>query len=85
VTTGDDDWPWEYLYTMATVYLSRSENEFWMMTPRVLIAMIDEWKKIEKNREAMAAYIANGGDPEAVAASPDEVLKAEYEMGDAMW
>ena len=36
------------------------------MTPRELVTRIDQWKQIEKNRDALRAYIANGGDPDKI-------------------
>lgn len=41
---------------MATVYLRRSEEEFYDESPRRLISMIDEWFRIEHERERMRAY-----------------------------
>jgi hypothetical protein len=70
---------------MATSYLSRSDDEFWKMTPRVLVTLIDQWKKIEKGKAAQAAYIAAGGDPEDVGMSEAEIVRQEYEMGANMW
>jgi hypothetical protein len=32
------------------------------MTPRQLVALIDQWKEIEKNRDILKAFVANGGD-----------------------
>lgn len=81
----DEDFPWEYLYTMATVYLNRSDADFWEMTLRQVITLIDQWKLIEKNREMLSAFIAQGGDPDEVMASPKDVKAKELEMGAAMW
>ena len=55
------------------------------MTPRVLVTLIDQWKKIEKGKAAQAAYIAAGGDPEDVGMSEAEIVRQEYEMGANMW
>jgi hypothetical protein len=66
---------------MATVYLHRSDSEFWNMTPRQLVALIDQWKEIEKGRDRMRAYIANGGDPDAVA---EEVTATNQSMWSAI-
>jgi len=53
---------------MATVYLGRSDLQFWDITPRVLISMIDEWNKIEKQRAKIQAVcyaaLMNGKDPD---------------------
>lgn len=49
---------------MATVYLGRTEDEFWNDSPRRIIAMIDAWKEIEHGRAKMQAYfvaMANNG------------------------
>lgn len=79
------EWPWDYLYTMATVHLRRTDSDFWDMTPRQLITLIDQWKKIEKGLAMQAAYLAAGGDPDDLGLTEAEVIKAEYEMGAAMW
>ena len=42
------DWPWEYLYTMAISFLGLDDNAFWKMSPRRLVAMIEQWKKIQR-------------------------------------
>lgn len=81
----DGGWPWEYLYTMATVYLHRSDSEFWAMTPRLLVSMIAGWKKIERGQMSMHAYIAAGGNPEELDANPAEQRAKELEMGAMMW
>jgi hypothetical protein len=70
---------------MATVYLHRSDSEFWEMTPRVLVALIEQWRKIEINRDKMRAFIANGGNPDEEVMSQAQAEKIEAEMGDAMW
>lgn len=69
---------------MATVYLNRTDEEFWEMTLRQVIALIDQWKLIEKNRLIMQKYINDGGDPFNVVTAEDARKKAA-EMGDAMW
>lgn len=79
------DWPWSYLYTMATVYLNRSDSEFWEMTPRQLIAMIDQWRKIERSRDITRALIAAGHDPDEAMVDPEEIKRQEYELGAVMW
>jgi len=55
---------------MATVYLRRTDQEFWAMTPRQLIALIDQWKAIEKGRDVQRALIASGQDPDKIEAAP---------------
>lgn len=69
---------------MATVYLRRSDSEFWDMTMRQLISMIDQWKDIEKSRDSMRAYIANGGDPNKIV-SMEEKRKQAENLGDLAW
>lgn len=41
---------------MYTVYLRRTEEEYWKASPRKIVAMITEWKKIEHERAKMDAY-----------------------------
>ncbi len=53
---------------MATVYLHRTEEQFWEMTPRQLVALIDQWKAIEKGRDIQRALIASGRDPDEIVA-----------------
>lgn len=53
---------------MVTVVFGRSDAEFWDMTPRLAVTMIEEWGKIEKQRAKMqgvviASYM-NGKDPD---------------------
>ena len=53
---------------MVTVVFGRSDQEFWDMTPRLAVTMIEEWGKIEKHRAKMqgvviASYM-NGKDPD---------------------
>lgn len=64
---------------MATVYLHRTDEQFWNMTPRQLIALIDQWKAIEKNRDILRAFIANGGNPDEVT-EPQDVAKSNGEL-----
>ena len=70
---------------MSTVYLRRSDLEFWDMTMRQVVAMIDQWRDIEKNRDMMRAYLANGGDPETIGVSKAESEEKNAELGNAMW
>lgn len=69
---------------MATVYLGRSEDQFWDMTPRVLITMVDEWNKIEKQRAKMAgicfASYMNGKDPDEFLGGKEAVKISEEKM-----
>jgi hypothetical protein len=54
------------------------------MTPRIVVAIIDQWRMIEINREKMRVFIANGGDPDEVG-SAESVHKKELELGAALW
>jgi len=65
---------------MATVYLHRTDDEFWKMTPRQLTMLIDQWKLIEKNRDYLRAFIQNGGDPDAVTESVEKTNSAAWAM-----
>jgi hypothetical protein len=53
---------------VATAYLGRSDSDFWDMTPRVLITMVDEWNKIERQKAKIQgicyAALMNGKDPD---------------------
>lgn len=53
---------------MATVYLGRSEEQFWDLTPRVLVSMVKQWNEIEKQRAKVAAICnfayTNGKNPD---------------------
>ena len=49
---------------MGLSELHLSLEEFYDITPRALVAMIDEWKGIQIFKAQIAAHIANGGDPE---------------------
>lgn len=48
---------------MALSELRLTLEDFFDETPRALIAMIDEWKKLQVYKAQCAAHIANGGDP----------------------
>jgi hypothetical protein len=70
---------------MATVYLNRSDSEFWDMTFRQLVCLIEQWKEIEKSRDVMRKYIADGGDPKMIGVSEKKIREAQADMGEAMW
>jgi hypothetical protein len=69
---------------MITGYCNHTADQFWKMTPRIVVAIIDQWRMIEINREKMRAFIANGGDPDEVG-SAESVHKKELELGAALW
>jgi hypothetical protein len=69
---------------MMTVYCHHSAEQFWNMTPRVVIAIIDQWKKIEVNRERLRVFISSGGDPDEVI-DQEAVRRKELELGAALW
>jgi hypothetical protein len=50
-----------YLFTAAQTELGKSEEWFWNVTPRKLIAMLDEKKKMELIKIKTLAYLINGG------------------------
>jgi len=49
---------------MATSELGLTLEEFYDMTPRALIAMIDAWKENQIYKSVMLAHISNGGSPD---------------------
>jgi hypothetical protein len=55
------------------------------MTFRQIVGLIDQWKEIEKNREMLKVFLANGGNPNEVGISAEEVRQKEASMGEAMW
>ena len=57
------------------------------MTPRELVARIDAWKDIERQRDVIRAYIANGGNLDEIDNQPDpeEERRKAFAMGEAMW
>lgn len=69
---------------MATVYLGRSEDQFWNMAPRVLISMIREWNEIEKQRAKMQAIctvaFTNGKDPDEFLGGKESKKASEEQM-----
>lgn len=69
---------------MMTVYCHHSAEQFWNMTPRAVIAIIDQWRKIEIGRERMRVFISNGGDPDDII-DKESVRKKELELGNALW
>jgi hypothetical protein len=83
--------PWEYLYYMATVPLQRSEEQFWEMSLRVLVAMIRQHEKTERNKAKAVGYMTacfmNGQNPdgETETMTSKQLRKKELEMGNAMW
>ena len=46
---------------MARSYLRLTDDEFWNMAPKCLMAMIEEWRGIEDYRAQLAAYLNQGG------------------------
>jgi hypothetical protein len=71
---------------MTTVYLNRSDLEFWDMSFRQIISLIEQWKIIEKNRDMMRAFIQNGGDPDEIETGETEKKhEIELAMGNDMW
>ncbi len=38
---SDDGWNWPYLLYIGTVLLRRTEAQFWKMTPRTLLALVE--------------------------------------------
>ncbi len=76
---------------MATVPFQRSEEQFFDMSLRVLVTLIREHEKTQRNRAKMIGYMTaclmNGKDPDEhmVKATPKRLRKKELEMGNAMW
>ncbi len=76
---------------MATVPLQRSEEQFWEMSPRLLVSLIREHEKMERNKAKAVGYMTacfmNGKTPdgETEMISPKRLRKKELEMGNAMW
>lgn len=48
---------------MAVSELRLTLDQFYDITPRAFIAMLDEWKRVQVYKAQMNAHIANGGDP----------------------
>jgi hypothetical protein len=70
---------------MATAYLGLTVDDFWdRCSPRIIVAMIDQWRKIENGRDQMRAYIEKGGDPDKIK-TKEQAKKKAYELGHAMW
>lgn len=76
---------------MATVPLSRSEEQFWDMSLRTLISLIKQHEKLERERAKaigyMTAMFMNGRDPDEgmIDVTPKKIRKKELQMGNAMW
>jgi hypothetical protein len=70
---------------MTTVYLNRSDSDFWEMTFRQIVALIDNWRDVEKNRELMRVFLANGGDPNLIGVSKQKLDEAALQAGAVMW
>jgi len=86
-----EELPWDFLYYMATVPFARSEEQFWEMSLRLLVIMIDQHQKVERSRAKaigfMTACFMNGKDPDEFLEQedPEKVREKELEMGAMMW
>jgi hypothetical protein len=69
---------------MITIYCNRTDKEFWNLTPRQTITLIDQWRKIENGRYKIQKFIGSGGDPDELGTA-EQVKKKELEWGQAMW
>lgn len=75
---------------MATVKLNRTEKQFWKMTPRVLVSLIEECRKIELENAktfgfCVAAYM-NGKDPsDLIGDKAVEITEAEKRKNGALF
>lgn len=47
---------------MAVSELHLALEDFYDMSPRAFIAMLDEWKRVQVYKAQCQAHIANGGD-----------------------
>lgn len=47
---------------MAVSELRLTLDQFYDITPRAFIAMLDEWKRVQVYKAQCQAHIANGGD-----------------------
>lgn len=75
------DWPWEYLYYQGRVRLRLTEDEFWSMTPRTLLILIDEDRKTRTEDVILSAYAQRIKDPAMLRDSG----KASPVSEDAAW
>lgn len=66
---------------MATVFFGRTDEQFWDMTPRLLVAMIGQWNDINKAQAKMAGIVnaayRNGKNPDdyLIGKKPEKVKK----------
>ena len=64
-----NEFPWSYLIT-ETLLLGKTEEWFWESTPRLVMALIDQKKEIEKvnmkNQEIYIAMYVWGKDPDEI-------------------
>lgn len=62
------EFPWTYLLTSAITELRMTEEDFWRIEPRVLINLLNEKKRIDKEKiKTQAIFTASyvwGKDPE---------------------
>jgi hypothetical protein len=70
---------------MITCYCNRSEKEFWRMTPRKTIAIINQWKKIEAGRAQLRDFISKGGNPDEIFGNKEKKIADNYQAGEMMF
>ena len=46
---------------MARSYLRLTDEEFWSMAPKCLMAMIEEWRGVEEYHWKVQAFLNQGG------------------------
>lgn len=54
-------WPWIYLFTASQTELGKSEKWFWKATPRKIVAMLNEKKRIDLEKWKVQGYLNQGG------------------------
>jgi len=75
--------PWRYLFTASQTELGKDEEWFWDSTPKKIVTMIEEKKKINIENHKALAFVIMGGDIDNARKNPVGTPGIDYPAGNA--